>query len=398
MILLCQISAKIKVISVFAMLGCFHRIPIKVSLLISLIMIFLGAFGHVLKADNAYKIDSVFVDHTAVSAELAREFALKKGRLTAYQRLIERIVPENEMEKLPRISDEKIEELVSAVQIKDEKSSQIRYIASLSIVFSSKDVRRYLHDLGVGFAETFSKPLLVLPIYREREKQLLWEAQNPWRKAWEAQDKTHSLLPLKFPAADMGFNRIITVQQALEAEESKIEEACRYFGTSGIFLLSAEPVENFYKDEIMLQLTIRLIRMGLSDYTEVRSIRAPRNSSLESVLARATKNVVWDLSEKWKRQNVIRFQDRGSISAMVYYDGLSQWVGIQKNLALIASIYQIEISYISQKKAGIKIHFFGSPEQLGLSFAQQNLDLSREVENWGISIVNNIRQPPAMEN
>ena len=141
MILLCQISAKIKVISVFAMLGCFHRIPIKVSLLISLIMIFLGGFGHVLKAGNAYKIDSVFVDHTAVSAELAREFALKKGRLTAYQRLIERIVPEKEMEKLPRISDEKIEELVSAVQIKDEKSSQIRYIASLSIVFSSKDVR-----------------------------------------------------------------------------------------------------------------------------------------------------------------------------------------------------------------------------------------------------------------
>ncbi|MGA0315842.1 MAG: hypothetical protein ACO3MJ_10695, partial [Alphaproteobacteria bacterium] len=83
---------------------------------------------------------------------------------------------------------------------------------------------------------------------------------------------------------------------------------------------------------------------------------------------------------------------------MVYYDGLSQWVSIQNKLAMIASIYQVEISYISKKKAGIKIHFFGNPEQLGVSFVQQNLDLSREVENWGITIVNNIRQPPAMEN
>ena len=389
---------KIKVINLFAMLGCFYRISSKVPLFMLLIMIFLGGFGHVLRAENAYKIGSVFVDHTAVSAELARAFALKKGRLTAYQRLIERIVPEKEMEKLPQISDEKIEELVSAVQIEDEKSSQIRYIASLSIIFSGKDVRRYLHGLGVGFAESFSKPLLVLPIYREGEKQLLWEAENPWRKAWELQDKTYSLVPLKIPAADIGFNRIITAQQAMEAEESKIEEVSRYFGTSGIFLLSAEPVENFYKDEIMLQLTIRRIRVGLSDYTEVRSIRAARNSSLGSILAQATKNVLRDLSEHWKRQNVIRFQDRGSISAMVYYDGLSQWVSIQKNLALIASIYQIEISYISQKKACIKIHFFGSPEQLGVSFAQQNLDLSREVENWGITIINNTRQPPAMEN
>lgn len=391
-------SAKIKVISLFAMLGWSNQTSIRVSSLILLIITFLGVFGHVLKAENAYKIDSVFVDDTAASAEIARELALKKGRLMAFQRLIERIVPEKEMEKLPQISEEKLEELVSAVQIEDEKSSQIRYMASLNIIFSSSDVRRYLHGLGVGFAESFSKPLLVLPVFRERNKQFLWESENPWRRAWEAQRKTYSLLPLKFPAADTALNRIITAQQAMDADKSKIAKACRYFSASGILLLSAEPVENFRTDETMLQLTIRRIQTGLSDYTEVRSIRAPKNSSLESVLARAVKKVVRDLSEKWKKQNVIRFQDRGSISAMVYYDGLSQWVSIQKKLALIASIYQIEISDIAKKQAGIKIHFFGRPEQLGVSFVQQNLDLFREVQNWGITLLNNSGQPTVTEN
>ena len=380
------------------MLGWSNQTPIKVSSLILLVILFLGWFGHVLKAENAYKIDSVFVDETAASAEIARELALKKGRLMAFQRLIERIVPEKEMEKLPQISEEKLEELVSAVQIEDEKSSQIRYMASLNIIFSSSDVRRYLYGLGIGFAESFSNPLLVLPIFRERNKQLLWESENPWRKAWEAQRKTYSLLPLKFPAADIALNRIITAQQAMDADKSKIAEACRYFNASGILLLSAEPVENFRKNETMLQLTIRRIQTGLPDYTEVRSIRAPKNRSLESVLAKAVKKVVKDLSEKWKKQNVIRFRDRGLISAMVYYDGLSQWVSIQKKLALIASIYQIEISDISKKQAGIKIHFFGRPEQLGVNFVQQNLDLFREVQNWGITLLNNSGQPTVTEN
>ena len=176
---------KIKVISVFAMPGWPDELPYRKCLLISLVIIFLGGFAHVLKAENAYKIDAVFVDHTAASAEIAREFALKEGRFDAFQRLIQRMVPEQEMEKLPKISDEKIEELVSAVQIGYEKSSEIRYIASLNFVFSRRDVRRYFRSLGVGFAESFSKPLLVLPIYSERNKKFLWEAQNPWRKAWE---------------------------------------------------------------------------------------------------------------------------------------------------------------------------------------------------------------------
>ncbi|MEC9022241.1 MAG: DUF2066 domain-containing protein [Pseudomonadota bacterium] len=380
------------------MLGWSNQTPIKVSSLILLVILFLGWFGHVLKAENAYKIDSILVDHTAVSAEIARELALKKGRLMAFQRLIERIVPEKETEKLPQIGEEKLEELVAAVQIEDEKSSQIRYIASLNIIFSSSDVRRYLHGLGVGFAESFSKPLLVLPIFRERNKRLLWESENPWRKAWEAQSKNYSLLPLKIPAADIAFNRIITAKQAMEADKSKIAEVFRNFSASGLLLLSAEPVENFRKNETMLQLTIRRIQTGLPDYTEVRSIRAPKNSSLESILARAIKKVARDLSEKWKKQNVIRFRDRGLISAMVYYDGLSQWVSIQKKLALIASIYQIEISNISKKQAGIKIHFFGRPEQLGVSFVQQNLDLFREVQNWGITLLNTSGQPTVMEN
>ena len=219
------------------MLGWSNQTPIKVSSLILLVILFLGWFGHVLKAENAYKIDSVFVDDTAASAEIARELALKKGRLMAFQRLIERIVPEKEMEKLPQISEEKLEELVSAVQIEDEKSSQIRYMASLNIIFSSSDVRRYLHGLGVGFAESFSKPLLVLPVFRERNKQFLWESENPWRKAGRLRVKTYSLLPLKFPAADIALNRIITAQQAMDSDKSKIARACRYFSASGILFI-----------------------------------------------------------------------------------------------------------------------------------------------------------------
>ena len=205
-------------------------------------------------------------------------------------------------------------------------------------------------------------------------------------------------MPLIIPKADIALSRIITAEQALAADESKIEEACRYFGASGIFLLSAEPVKNSSKSETLLQLTVSRIRTGFSGFTEMRSISAPQGSSLDSILARATKNIVKDLFENWKRQNVIRFEDRSLISAMVYYDGLSQWVTIRKKLALIGSINQIEINYIAKRKAKIKIHFFGSPRQLGVTFAQQNLDLAREVENWGVTLVGSPKQSPAMEN
>ena len=111
---------------------------------------------------GVYTIAKVIVDETAESAAAARGVALKIGQKKAYQRLIKRIVPIEDFTKLPELSDLQLVQLVSGLEVVEEKISPIRYLAQLIIRFNPSAVRSYLRNAGVRFAVTESKAMVVL--------------------------------------------------------------------------------------------------------------------------------------------------------------------------------------------------------------------------------------------
>ena len=56
--------------------------------------------------------------------------------------------------------------------------------------------RRLLRGAGIPFAETMSKPLVVVPVLRTENRTVLWEENNPWRAAWIKTASANGLVPL----------------------------------------------------------------------------------------------------------------------------------------------------------------------------------------------------------
>ena len=75
-------------------------------------------------------------------------------------------MPKKEQLKLRNLKFSELVELVSSIDVVGEKSSSVRYLASLNIRFNPSAMRIHLRSARVKFAETKSKSWIVLPVFR----------------------------------------------------------------------------------------------------------------------------------------------------------------------------------------------------------------------------------------
>ncbi|HCX14294.1 MAG TPA: DUF2066 domain-containing protein, partial [Rhodospirillaceae bacterium] len=121
-------------------------------------------------------------DTTASNVTNAREQGLLAGRMAAFWKVIERLVAPEDIERIPTPTTGEIITMVRDFSVSDERSSAVRYLADLSVRFHPGPVQALLRSAGVSYTETVSKPLVVVPLYRENVggSLLLWEESNLW--------------------------------------------------------------------------------------------------------------------------------------------------------------------------------------------------------------------------
>ena len=69
---------------------------------------------------SIYTISSMPLDETAESAAAAREIALSKGQVSAFQLMIDRIVPKSEHDHVPEPTSSVLLDIISGIEVEDD--------------------------------------------------------------------------------------------------------------------------------------------------------------------------------------------------------------------------------------------------------------------------------------
>ncbi|MCK6451102.1 MAG: DUF2066 domain-containing protein, partial [Alphaproteobacteria bacterium] len=210
------------------------------------VALWLGAPAAPLRAQGLGQADDVFtvrvpVDTTANTAANARAQALADGQRRALRRVFERIVLTEDMARLPRLNDRAIEGLVRALEVDKERTSAVRYLAELTIRLKPDEVRGLLQQAGLRFAETRSRPVLVLPVLREGDNALLWEETNRWRRVWAEMPAPDGLVPIIVPIGDLTDGETIDAAAALAGDEGKLAAIMQRYRAAAAIVAVAEP-------------------------------------------------------------------------------------------------------------------------------------------------------------
>ena len=184
------------------------------------------------RAESVFTVAHVAIDAEAASAAEARELAIAAGQRAALETLLRRLTVAGTT--LPAQPDDSIAAMVAGFAIDRELVSTTRYRAWLTVDFDPAEVRRLLRENGVAYAETVSKPVLVVAVQRDPGGILLWEDGNRWRRAWEERPPHGGLVPILLPLGDVIDLGTVDATQALASDVDALTALAALYGTTEV--------------------------------------------------------------------------------------------------------------------------------------------------------------------
>lgn len=380
------------------------------------------------RADEVFNLHGVAVDATAASSSEARDLAFRTGQREAFLKLLRRLTVEND-ETLRAVRDNvSLTDMIAGFEVDEEKVSPTRYRALLTINFKPDAVRQALRDQAIGFAETVSKPVLVVPVLRDGAGAALWEDGNLWRNAWMQRETARGdLVPLVLPLGDIVDLGVLSVEQALQPDEAALMRLAERYGTSEVAIAIASvtrpppavvPVVEQAADASAAegsateqdapateqleepgvagwQLALTVRRVGLAGSQSAgTALQGQTGEAVGDFMARGAQSIVDVLADNWKTANLLQFDRTNALLVRVPLTSLADWVESRRRLSGMAVIANVQLVELMIDHAMVFLHHLGDPEQLSLALEQVDLALSFEPEGWTLqNTLNQEREP-----
>lgn len=316
----------------------------------------------------------VAVDVTAENALKARDQALLEAQAKGLAQVLRTLAPPGEQARLPQISPQDAQNYVLSLQVKDEKRSSVRYIATLDIMYNPPAVRALLRQSGITFSETPLTPVLVLPLWQSASAAppVLWEDPNPWRDVWQRRP-AGGLVPVTTPLGDLGDLQAISADEAAARQSDAVRTILqRYDMTEGVIAHAVQVSPD--------TLQVDLSRHRLAGEPTQTSLTLTRNpgETDEALLARAADEVTNRLRDDWRAMaaSMPASAAPSQVTVLVPTGSLDTWLTVRERLQQVPLVRGMDVQALSRQQAQIRLGYVGGVEQLALTLAQYGLDMS----------------------
>jgi len=336
-------------------------------------------------ANSIFTVKGVTVDVTAEDAMKARTQAFEKAQVKAYQKLMTRIMPDEEAAAMQTPVTPVISNLIQDYEVTREKLSSVRYIGTYTFRFKEDAVKRFVMGRGASYTDVGSRPVLVLPFWQtDRAGSLIWSPNNIWLSAWNRARELDGLVPVVVPVGDIQDIQDIADGEALHYEERNLRSMLRRYDAREAVVLIAEPDAELAQvqtdiDSAAGKLYVQIYRTdtGSPELVQELAINAKGGETRMAFFDRAVKQVHKALQTDWKNKTVVTStQGMNTLAVRVHIDDLKQWAQTQAALRQVQGIEQVQLKSLTPKYARVDLLYKGDLERLKLALDQAEMTLS----------------------
>ncbi len=351
------------------------------------------------EVDRIFTVTDIAVDETAETTALARERAFAVGQRAAVGQLYEHLGVGPEAPDPASLSDADLARITQGFQVQEERTAPGRYIAVLSFTFLPEEVRGLLRTSGVGFVDTVSEPVLIVPVLRDGLATRLWDSPNPWLDAWLDYSDRGRLVPVAVPFGDVADVTDLSVDAALAGDRLAIRTIADRYGANDAAVVIAEPMAT--------GLSVVVNRYSAAGDTTV-VLNADTAADASAGYADAVAAVADWLEDDWRnRARSVAAPATGPAVAptvdplappaaapgvaapasaplpaiggtpvLVRLNGQRDWIQIRDRLSRVPGLPGLTILSLSPTEAVIQLQA-GSADQLRVALQQQGLTLTQ---------------------
>jgi hypothetical protein len=330
---------------------------------------------------DVFTIPRVPADATAANATAARDQALADGQRKAFNILMARLTLPTDAARLPNVNATQLTDLVQGFEVGNERRSGVRYLADYTFHFRPEAVRQLLRQSGIAFAETPSKPLVVLPVLHDGDRTVLWDDPNPWRDAWNSLKLPLGLVPVVTPLGDLNDVAAVDADTAARGEPEHLAAVSQRYGGADVLVTQAVPKTDG-SDGVDVTTTRYTPGVSGSEQTWVTSETANAGEGALDLMRRAAGDTMAQVEEAWKVANILDTRLSGTLVARVPVGALPEWIAVRDRLVGIPAVRSSQLVSLDHDGALVEIRYIGDPAQLRLALGQRDLELSGTDPDW----------------
>lgn len=324
------------------------------------------------------------VDVTAESAAKARDKALFQAQAEGVQRVLKRMVLAEDQKLFAALQPDDMQRIVQGFEVSDERISQVRYIGTITMRFAAAALRERFRAAGIRFAETRSKPLLVLPVIEQDDKRSLWDERTPWLSAWAEIPSERGLVPLVVPLADLADMQDIGGDGTVATDPFRLRRIVQRYGAGEALVLTLTAQTAAGSTTITVTGDRLQATGGIRPGTLSRTLAIRAENRIESVMPRLAQEIHAAIEEEWKQANLIGGAEQNVLPVALELRNLGDWIAMRERLGRVAVVRSYAVKALTRARAELMLTFEGTFEQLRTAMAQEDLDLAQTADGWMI--------------
>jgi len=350
------------------------------SLGIAFLLVIVSAPLETARAADIYTVTDIQVDERANDEVSAKSSGIAKAQREALKLLLERMTLRADHGRIPAVTDEVVSQALRDFAVSGEKFGGKRYLATLSVRFNPEQVRDILRASGIPFAEVQSRSNLLLPVYQNAGSTVLWDEPNPWFDAWLRRELPSGLVPLTLPLRDLSDISEISADQAVAGEGGRLHSIAEKYSAYGTVVVIAQPSVDPVTNVPTLELTITTFLPNEVARVASRTVRGTQGEDPDALFEQAAAEVVVELEEAWKRDNLEQPGSQQQIRVVVPVSRLGEWLDVKRKMASVPSVKDMTVARLSVREAEVNVTFLGQPDQLRRALAQKDLDMTYAID------------------
>ena len=338
--------------------------------LISIILIVFFKTETVFSENSLFNVNNIQLEKKdKISQNTLADQAIKSG----FNQLIEKILLEDDSNKLSDLSFSSIKKLVSYYQIAEAPNEKrVKELVNFNVTFDKDKIHNLFYEKGISYSEISDKELYILPLLIKNNEIFIFNNNffyEKWNEVYE-NDLIEFIVPLENIEIIQNINNY--KNNIIELDLKKI---FKEYSDKNLALILIED-NNSSNNKIY----IKTIIQGKKISKNLNFQKKNFNSS--NYYEEAIEEIKKELINLVKSKNLIDIRTPSFLNAKLNINKYSNLVELNlriKNIDLIENIYVQEFNKDYMK---LRIKYLGKLEKIINQLKQKNIDLKLINDQW----------------
>ena len=259
--------------------------------------------------EKAFYINDVISDAKHQDLTKAKLQAEEKGRLVAFNKLLNRLTLRKQIKETYKID---LNKMINFIKINNEANSTNRFVASFDFCFNRDQVVNFFKEENLNFAEVFSLPISIFPIYEGPSGYIFLDEKDLWYNLWKNFLETNdSLLKFKLSSGNLSLRRSIRGKEIIKSNKNALKKIIKNDLTKRILVVILEPKLGRY-GKYQLKISGKLYNengeFDQTIFSKSRNFKDFKSVTVlnKDLLLKDINELIYVFEESWKKNNFFK--------------------------------------------------------------------------------------------